>query len=184
MADKSHSNVTGFFKSSKIWFKGIFLIKRYLFVGSHRPYMFPIPKSQNRFDLMRSFLLKRFTKLVKINLRRSKAKHSHLSNFPFSFCLNLYQLNILHFVKPFRIKTFKKSIKIDTKACSNEQIISSDLKPEVDESLNITCRKMMITNCITKSYRFKMFDSLFLKIPDTETEILKPHYIHVYKVFG
>ena len=145
-------------------------------------------KAQTKLDLIESFLLKRFTKLVTINLRGSTAKKkSHLSHFPFSFCLNLYQSNILHLVKTFRIKTFKKTIKIATKACNNERIISSDLKPEVDSSLNITkctCRKVMITYCITKSYQFDIFDSLVLKLQDTETGILKPHYIHVYKVFG
>ena len=29
-----------------------------------------------------------------------------------------------------------------------------------------------------------MFDSLVLKLQDTETETLKTHYIHVYKMFG
>ena len=72
---------------------------------------FQSEKSQNKLDLMQSCLLKRFTKLVQINLRESKAKNSHLSNFPFSFCLNLYQSSILHIVKTFRIKTFKKSNK-------------------------------------------------------------------------
>ena len=66
-----------------------------------------------------------------------------------------------------------------TKACSNERIISSDLKPEVDASLNITRRKVMITYGITKSYQFKIFDSLVLKLQDTETESLKTHNIHV-----
>ena len=98
--------------------------------------------------------------------------------------MNLYQSTTLHLVKTFRIKTFKKSIKIATKACYNERIIGSDLKLEVDVSLNITCRQVMITYCITKSYQFKIFDSLVLKLQDTETETLKPHYIHVYKVFG
>ena len=61
----------------------------------------------------------------------------------------------------------------------------SDLKPEVDASLNMTCRKVMINYCITKSNNFnKMFDWLVLKLQDTESETLKPHYIHVYKVFG
>ena len=85
-------------------------------------------KSQNKLDLMQHRLLKRFTKLVKIHLRGSKAEKSHLSNFPFSFCLNLYQRTILHRVKTFRIKTFKKSIEIATKACHNERIISLDFK--------------------------------------------------------
>ena len=42
-------------------------------------------KSQNKLDMMQSVLQKRFTKLAKINLRGSKAKKSHISNFPFSF---------------------------------------------------------------------------------------------------
>ena len=81
-------------------------------------------------------------------------------------------------------KLLRKSLKIATKACNNERIISSDLKPEVDASLNINRRKVMITYGITKSYQFKIFDSLVLKLQDTETESLKTHYIHVYKVFG
>ena len=110
---------------------------------------------------MQRVFLKRFTKLVNMNFRGSKAKKSDLSNFPFSFCLNLYQNSILHLVKPFGIKTFKKSIKIATKSCNNERIISSDLKPEVDASLNIARRKVMITYGITKSFKFKIFDSWF-----------------------
>ena len=130
---------------------------------------------------MQSFLVKRFTKLVKINLSGSKTKKFF---FPFSFCLNLYQITIVHLVKTYRIKTFKEALTIATKACNNERIISSDLKPEVDVSLNISCQNEMITYCITKSYQFKIFDSLVLKLQDTDTETLKPHYIHVYKVFG
>ena len=84
----------------------------------------------------------------------------------------------------FASKLLRKAFKLATKACNNERIISSDLKPEVDASLNITCRKAIITYCITKSYQYKMFDSLVLKLQDTETDTLKPHYIHVYKVFG
>ena len=61
-----------------------------------------------------------------------------------------------------------KSVKNCQKACNSEQIISSDLKPENDASLNITCRKVMITYCITKSHQFKIFDSLVLKLQDTE----------------
>ena len=134
---------------------------------------------------MQSVLLKRFTKLVEMNFKTEQSKNRHASViFEFSFCLNLYQITILHPVKTFRIKTFKKSIKIATKACNHERIISSDLKPEVDASLNITCRNVMITYCITKLYHFKFFDWLVLQLQDTETEALKPHYIHVYKVFG
>ena len=132
-------------------------------------------KLQIKLCLIQRFLLKRFTKLVKINLRGSKAKKSHLSNFPFSFCLNLYQNTILHVVKTFRINILRKALKLETKACNNEGIISSDLKPEVYASLNITCRKVIITYCITKSYQFKIFDSLVLKLQDTETDTLKPH---------
>ena len=104
---------------------------------------------------------------------------SHLSNFLFLFCLNLYQSTILHLVKTFRIKSFKKSIKNATKAYNNEQTISSDLKPEVDTSLNITLRKVMITYGITKSYQFNSFYSLVLKLQDTKIVSLKTHYIHV-----
>ena len=42
----------------------------------------------------------------------------------------------------------------------------------------------MITYCLTKSYQFESFDLLVLELQDAETETLKPHYIHVYKVFG
>ena len=116
-------------------------------------------KSQNKLDLMQSFLLKRFTKLVKMNFKREQSNNSHASViFELSFCINHYQSTILHLVKTFRIKTFKKSIKIATKACNHERIISSDLKPEVYASLNMTCRKVMITYCITKSNHFKNFD--------------------------
>ena len=106
---------------------------------------FQSKKSQNKLYFMRSFLLKRLIKLAKISLREGKAwifiKKSRLSNFEVSFCLNLYQSTILHLVKTFRIKTLTKSIKIVTKACNHERIISSNLKLEVDASLNITCRK-------------------------------------------
>ena len=108
---------------------------------------------------MQSILLKRFTKLVKRNFKREQSKQqSRLSNFEFSFCLNRYQSTILHLFKTFRIKTFKKSIKIAAKACNHQRIISSDIKPEVDASLNMTCRKVIITYCITKSNHFKIFD--------------------------
>ena len=71
---------------------------------------FQFEKSQNKLDLVQSFYLKRLTKLVKMNFRGSRAQKSHLSNFPFSFCLNLNQNTILHLVKTFRIKTLKISI--------------------------------------------------------------------------
>ena len=81
-------------------------------------------------------------------------------------------------------KLLRKALKIATKACNNKRIISSDLKPEVDASLIITLRKVMITCGIAKSYQFNFFSSLVLKLQDTETVSLKTHYIHVYKVFG
>ena len=143
---------------------------------------FQSEKSQYNHDLMQRFLLKRFTKLVKINLRGSKAKNSHLSNSLFSLCLNLDQSHILHLVKTFRIKIFKKSIENCHESCNNKRIISSDLKPGVDASLKITRRKVIITYGITKSYQLKIFGSLVLKLQNTETETLKTHYIHVYKV--
>ena len=58
------------------------------------------------------------------------------------------------------------------KACNKERIISVDLKPEFHASLNIICRKVMITYGKTNSHQFKHFDSLVLKLQDTETETL------------
>ena len=112
-------------------------------------------KSQNKFDLVQNFLMKRFTKFVKINFWGSKTKKSHLSNFTSSFYLNLYRSTILHLIKTFCNKTLKKSIRMVAKVCDHERIISSDLKPDVE--LNITCRKVMITYCITKSNQFNFF---------------------------
>ena len=73
-------------------------------VANHACFQFE--KSQNKLDLMQSFLLRRFTKLIKIKFKTEQNKMSHLINFPFSFCLNLYKTNILHLAKTFRIKTF------------------------------------------------------------------------------
>ena len=40
---------------------------------------FQSEKSQNKLNLMRRFLLNRFAKLVKMNLRREQSKKSHAS---------------------------------------------------------------------------------------------------------
>ena len=129
---------------------------------------------------MQLVLLKRFTKLDIINLRGSTAKK--VAPLSFSILILPESAPNHHFTscQDFPHQNFKKSIKIATISGNNERIIRSDLKPEVDASLNITCRKVMITYCITKSYQFKIFDSLVLKLQDTETGILKPHYIHLY----
>ena len=89
---------------------------------------FQSEKSQNKLDLTQNFLLKRLTKLVKINVRGAKQKshnsvifHSH---FAWIFTKALFYI----LSRLFRIKTFKKSIKIAMKACNNEWIISSDFK--------------------------------------------------------
>ena len=130
---------------------------------------------------MQSFFLKRLTKLVNINLRESKAKKSHLILILAWICTKalFYILSRLS-----ASKLLRKALKIAMKTCNNERIISSDLTPEVDASLNITCRTVMSTYGKTNSHQFKMFDSLVQKLQDTETETLKTHYIHVYKVFG
>ena len=44
----------------------------------------------------------------------------------------------------------------------------------------LLAEKVMITYCITKSYQFKFFDSLVLKLQDTGTGILNPNNIHVH----
>ena len=59
---------------------------------------------------------------MNVKREQSKKKKSRLSNFEFSFCLNLYQSTILHLVKTFRIETFKKSIKIATKAAITNEL--------------------------------------------------------------
>ena len=145
---------------------------------------FQSEKSQNKLDLMERFLLKRFTKPVKINVSWSRAKShtSVISHSHFAWICNKALFYILSRLSA--SKLLRKALKIVRRACKNERIIRSDLKPEVDASLNITRRKVMITYGITKSYQFKFFDSLVLKLQDTETESLKIHYIHVYKVFG
>ena len=55
---------------------------------------FQSEKSQNKLDLMESFLMKHFTKIFKLQFKGCEAKKSHISNFPFSFYLNLYQSTI------------------------------------------------------------------------------------------
>ena len=141
---------------------------------------FQSKKSQNKLDLMQSVLAKRFTKLVNINLRWSKAKQSRLSNFPFLFAC-ICTKALFYILSNLSVsKLLRKALKIATKACNNERIISSDLKPEVDAMLNITSREVKTTFGKTKSYQFIIFDSLVLKLQDTETENLKTHYIHVY----
>ena len=99
-------------KVAKHGFKECLWWKGFLCASSYRPYMFSIRKN-HKINLLwcKAFFLKSFTKLVKMNFRGSKATKSHLSNFPFSICLNLYQNTILHLVKTFRFKTFKKSMK-------------------------------------------------------------------------
>ena len=77
---------------------------------------------------MQNFLMKRFTKLVKINFRRSKPKKSHLSDFPFSIYLNMNQSTTLQLVKTFRIKIFINVLKVAMKACNHERMNGSDFK--------------------------------------------------------
>ena len=75
MGDNNHSTVTGFFKNSKTWFKGIFLDEKVFFLQVAIVLAcFQSEKSQNKLNLMQSFLLKLFTIPVKINLRGSKHK--------------------------------------------------------------------------------------------------------------
>ena len=94
LGDKNHSTVTGFFKSSKSWLKEFSWCKGFLFASSIVLTCFQFEKSQNKLDLIQNFLLKRFTKLVMMNIWGSEAKTSHRSNFPFLFYLNLYQNTI------------------------------------------------------------------------------------------
>ena len=145
---------------------------------------FQSEKSQNKLDSMQSILLKRFTKLVKMNVKREQSKNSHASVILNSQFAWIFTKALFYILSRLSASKLKKSIKIATKTCNHERIIRSNLKAEVDALLNITCRKVMIPYCLTKSNHFKIFDWLVLRLQDTETETLKPHYIHVYKVFG
>ena len=68
-----------FSKVAKHGFKEFSLWKGFLLTWNYRLYMFQSEKSQNKLDLMQSFLLKRFTKLVKMNFKREQSKNSHAS---------------------------------------------------------------------------------------------------------
>ena len=73
MGDKNHSTMTRFFKSSKTWVKKISDEKVFFWQVAIVLTCFQSEKSQNKLDLMQSFLMKCFTKLAKINFRGSKA---------------------------------------------------------------------------------------------------------------
>ena len=129
---------------------------------------FQSEKSHDKLDSLRSVLLKRFIKLVKMNFKRDQSKNSHISvilNSHFAWIFTKALFYILSRLSA--SKRLRKCIKIAMKACNYERIISSDLNPEVDASLNITCRRVMITYLITKSYHVKIFDWLVLKLQDT-----------------
>ena len=146
---------------------------------------FQSEKSQNKFDLMQSFFLKCLKELVNINLRGSKAKTVTPQLFSILIFAWICTKALFYILSRLSVsKLLRKALKIATKACNNERIISSYFQPEVDASLNITRRKVMITYDITKSHQFRNFDSLVLTPQEIETETLKTQYIHVYKVFG
>ena len=103
---------------------------------------FQSEKSQNKLDLVLSVLLKCFTIPAKIlNLRGSKAKTSHLSIFHSHFACICTKALLYILSRLSASKLLRKTLKITTQACNNERIISSDFKPEVDASLNITLLK-------------------------------------------
>ena len=133
---------------------------------------------------MPSIFSETLQKLVKMSFRGSKAKshNSVIVHSQFAWICIKALFYILW--KLSASKLLRKAWKFAKKACNHERIISSDLKPEVNALLNISCPKVMISYCITKSYQFEIFDWLVLKLQDTETETLKRHYIYVYKVFG
>ena len=124
------------FLDEKIFFLQVAIVLTY----------FQSEKSQNKFDMMQSFLLKRFTKLVKINFRGIKAKKSQTTVIVHSYFALICTKALFYILsRLFASKLLRKAIKIVVEACNNERIISSDSKPEVDVSLNITCRKVIIT---------------------------------------
>ena len=123
-----------------------------------------------------SFLLKRFTKLVKMNFKMEQSKNSHASVILNSHFTWIFTKALFYIVSILSAsKLLRKSLKLPRKHAIMNELSVQIFKPEVDASLNSTCRKVMITYCITKSYHFKFFDWLVLKLQDTETEALKPH---------
>ena len=70
------------------------------------------------------------------------------------------------------------------KACNHERILSSDLQTEVDASLNIVAEKLWLHIAYQNHTNGIICDSLVFNLQDSETETLKLHYIHEYKVFG
>ena len=124
----------------------------------------------------RSFTLNHFTKPAKINLRGSnpaappppprKKKKTHTQTTQWYSVLSLpesvpifYTNTILQPVKTFHIQNFwEKHWKLSGKHhCDYERMGNSDLNPEVDVSLSISYRKVMITFCISKSYQLKFW---------------------------
>ena len=88
--------------------------------------------------------------------KKQKSQTAVIFHFHFAWICNKTQFNILSRFST--SKLLRKELKIAIKAYNNERIIGSDLKPEVDALLNITCQKVKITYCITKTYQFKFFD--------------------------
>ena len=118
---------------------------------------FQFEKSQNKLDLLQCFLLKHFTKLVKMNWTGQKAK-SHTSVIFHSHFAWICTKALFYILSRLAAsKLLRKALKFATKAYNNERTIRSDLKPEVDALLNNTCRKMRIACCITKLYQFNFF---------------------------
>ena len=133
---------------------------------------FQSEKLQNKLDSMQSVLLKRFTKLVKMNLKREQSKSSHASvilnsHFAWIFTKALFYI-------------------LSTLSASKRLRKALNCHEKMQSWRNYQFRFKTGSWCIPEyySYHFKMFDWLVLKLQETETETLKLLYIHVYKVFG
>ena len=100
---------------------------------------FSFEKSQNKLDLMHSSLLKRFTKLVKMNFKRKQSKNSHASvilksHFAWIFTKTLfYILSRLSASKLLR-KTLKLPRKHAIKRDDFKRSLTYPCRRSIDES--------------------------------------------------
>ena len=96
-------------------------------------------------------------KTCKNEFRDSKAKKGHASVILNSHFAWIFTKALFYILSRLSASTFLRKALNCHESCNHERIRSSDLKPEVDASLNITCRKVMITYWKTKLYHFKNF---------------------------
>ena len=114
-----------FSKVAKHGFKECSWWKGFLFTCSYHPYMFQSEKSQNKLNLMQSFLLKRFTKFVKMNFKREQSKNCHASVILNSHFAWIFTKALFYILSRFSAsKRLRKALKLPRKhAIMNERSV-------------------------------------------------------------